>query len=201
MVLLRQRHGLVATLALLPSLSSAHLVSTGLGPIYDGIGHFFLSLEDLVPLLALMALGGLHSLAGARRIALLVPAFWLCGGVLGVVFMPATSPPAATSAVMALATGILLMTDVWMSLPVLTGLGFSLAVLSGLTTASALAGQTGSALMLLGSAAALVVVSSLIPAAVIAMCASAPWMRVAIRVLGSWIAAVGLLMLGWQFRT
>ena len=27
-----------------------------------------------------------------------------------------------------------------------------------------------------------------------------PWMRVAVRVAGSWIAAIGLLMLGWAMR-
>ena len=28
----------------------------------------------------------------------------------------------------------------------------------------------------------------------------ADWMRIAVRVAGSWIAAVGLLMLGWAYR-
>jgi hypothetical protein len=28
----------------------------------------------------------------------------------------------------------------------------------------------------------------------------APWARVAVRVVGSWIAAVGLLVLGWSLR-
>jgi urease accessory protein len=28
----------------------------------------------------------------------------------------------------------------------------------------------------------------------------APWARIAVRVAGSWIAAVGLLMLGWSLR-
>jgi hypothetical protein len=27
-----------------------------------------------------------------------------------------------------------------------------------------------------------------------------PWMRVAVRVAGSWIVAIGLLMLGWSMR-
>jgi hypothetical protein len=27
-----------------------------------------------------------------------------------------------------------------------------------------------------------------------------PWMRIAVRVAGSWIAAIGLLLLGWALR-
>ena len=27
-----------------------------------------------------------------------------------------------------------------------------------------------------------------------------PWTRIAVRVAGSWIAAIGLLLLGWSFR-
>ena len=30
--------------------------------------------------------------------------------------------------------------------------------------------------------------------------AEAPWARVAIRVVGSWMAAISLLMLGWSLR-
>jgi hypothetical protein len=34
----------------------AHLVETGLGPVYDGIAHFALTPEDLIPALALAVL-------------------------------------------------------------------------------------------------------------------------------------------------
>jgi len=36
-----------------PSEAAAHLGTTGMGPVYDGIGHFLLTPEDLVPVLAL----------------------------------------------------------------------------------------------------------------------------------------------------
>ena len=44
-----------ANLAILlyPHNAEAHLVTTGLGPIYDGISHFALSPEVWVPVLAL----------------------------------------------------------------------------------------------------------------------------------------------------
>ena len=37
-------------LALLPGAARAHLVATGLGPVYDGAAHFALSPEDYVPI-------------------------------------------------------------------------------------------------------------------------------------------------------
>ena len=40
-------------MALEPATSHAHLVNTGLGPVYDGVSHFALTPEDLLPALAL----------------------------------------------------------------------------------------------------------------------------------------------------
>ena len=47
--------GLIAAFGLLfwPSYASAHLVTTGLGPVYDGIGHLVMTPEDLIPALAI----------------------------------------------------------------------------------------------------------------------------------------------------
>jgi hypothetical protein len=46
---------LVAGSALLlwPWHAEAYLVTTGLGPVYDGIGHLLVTPEDLLPVLAL----------------------------------------------------------------------------------------------------------------------------------------------------
>jgi hypothetical protein len=50
-----------------PSPASAHLNSTGMGPMYDGLLHFFLSPEDIVPVVALALLGGLRGPQYGRR--------------------------------------------------------------------------------------------------------------------------------------
>jgi hydrogenase/urease accessory protein HupE len=54
--------GLVAGFALLcsPSRAAAHLVTTGMGPVYDGIAHLLLTPEDLVPVLAIALYAGLR---------------------------------------------------------------------------------------------------------------------------------------------
>jgi hypothetical protein len=40
-------------LLLWPSCASAHLITTGTGPVYDGIGRLVMTHEDLIPVLAL----------------------------------------------------------------------------------------------------------------------------------------------------
>ena len=40
------------------SPADAHLITTGLGPVYDGISHFLMSPEDLVPAFVLALLAG-----------------------------------------------------------------------------------------------------------------------------------------------
>jgi hypothetical protein len=53
------------------------------------------------------------------------------------------------------------------------------------------------ALGLLGIVSTLFVFIALIASFVVSI--RIPWMRIAVRVLGSWIVAIGLLMLGWAF--
>src|SRR5215472_6264423 len=61
----------------------AHLVTTGLGPVYDGLTHFLTSPEELVPVLALALLVGLRAPANSRWALFVLPACWLLGGSAG----------------------------------------------------------------------------------------------------------------------
>ena len=78
---------LLLALALLLSGSpaEAHLITTGLGPVYDGILHFLVSPEDLVPVFALALLGGQCGRETARRVLFALPATWLAGGLMALV--------------------------------------------------------------------------------------------------------------------
>ena len=60
-------------LLLIASPAEAHLMSTGLGPIYDGISHFALSPEDLVPSVALALLAGQCGPGTGRRVIFVLP--------------------------------------------------------------------------------------------------------------------------------
>jgi hypothetical protein len=68
-----------------PSYTSAHLVTTGLGPVYDGIGHLVMTPEDLIPTLAIALFAGLRGAAPGRRALFVLPLAWFAGGLLGVI--------------------------------------------------------------------------------------------------------------------
>jgi hypothetical protein len=55
------------------------------------------------------------------------------------------------------------------------------------------------ALAVAGIVTTLFVVVALAAAMVVAI--RVPWGRIAVRVAGSWIVAIGLLLLGWSLRT
>ncbi len=66
-----------------PAPAAAHLVTTGLGPVYDGISHLLVSFDDLLPVLALALLAGLNGAAAGRRALFLLPGAWLLAGFAG----------------------------------------------------------------------------------------------------------------------
>jgi hypothetical protein len=74
----------IAACALLlwPWRAEAHLVTTGLGPVYDGIGHLVLTPEDWVPVVALALFAGLRGAAAGRGALCLLPVAWVAGGLL-----------------------------------------------------------------------------------------------------------------------
>jgi urease accessory protein len=182
--------------ALISSQAEAHLVTTGLGPVYDGISHFALAPEDLIPVLALGLLAGLRGKEHGRRVLVVLPAAWLLGGLIGL----ATGAPASTSAswIPFVLIGGLVATDVQLSVTVTTALAVLLGLFHGYQNGAAMEQAGSGALGLAGVAANVFVVVTLIAAFVVML--RADWIRIGVRVAGSWVAAIGLLLLGWSFR-
>ncbi len=177
--------------------AAAHLNSTGVGPIYDGLVHFLMSPEDLVPALALALLAGLRGAAYGRRASLTLPAAWLLGSVVGLT-AAATTGSAVLSAFWFLLLGGLVIADAKLSLWAMTVLAALLGLVHGYLNGTGM-GQSGFALIaLLGLASGVFVLIVLVAAFVAQL--RAQWARIAVRVAGSWIAASGLLMLGWSLR-
>src|SRR5208283_5158995 len=78
------RAALVAIgLMLAPGAAEAHLVETGLGPVYDGVAHFALSPEYCVPIVGAALFAGLRGKVQARSAIILLPLCWLIGSLLG----------------------------------------------------------------------------------------------------------------------
>ena len=187
----------VAAIALLPSPASAHLNTTGLGPVYDGVVHVLTSPEDLLAALALALWAGARGPGHGRQTLFALPSAWLLGGLLGMT-TSATSGSGVVSAIWLVALGALLAADLKLPLRVATVLAVALGLQRGYVNGSGMEPLTNGLVAMLGIASAVFVVVAL--AAAFALRLRAAWARIAVRVIGSWIAASGLLLLGWSTR-
>jgi len=175
----------------------AHLNSTGMGPIYDGLMHFLLSPEDFVAVLALALFAGLRGAAFGRRTLFVLPAAWFLGGLVGL-YSSTWSGNAVLSSIWILLLGGLLAFNAQPSLHLTTAIAALLGVYHGYSNGAGMGEPGTAALALLGLSFAVLVVVALASAFVVQL--RAQWARIAVRVAGSWITASGLLMLGWAMR-
>ena len=194
---MRHRAALSVTLTgllFMPGVSQAHLVNTGLGPIYDGISHLFVSIEDLLPVVAIALLAGLNGADAGRRMVIALPLSWLAGGMAGVLLPYASLvvPPAAVSL---LVLGVLTAVDLKIAPLGIMALSLVLGLVHGWRNGVAILDAEVSAVGLVGITGAVFVVATLVSA--LAASANLTWTRVVMRVVGSWIGATGLLLVGW----
>jgi len=188
----------LATIVLIPTPAAAHLNSTGLGPVYDGVAHFLTSPEDLPAVLALALWAGARGASYGRRALFVLPSAWLLGSLLGMTAVP-TAGGAVLSAIWLMALGALLATDLALSLRGATALAALLGLQRGYLNGSGIEQSASGIAALFGLGGVVFVVVAIAASSVVRL--RAAWARVAVRVIGSWIAASGLLVLGWSLRT
>ena len=191
------RGAIAIALLLVGASAEAHLESTGMGPVYDGALHFLTSPEDLVPALALALLAGLRGADHGRSVLFTLPAAWLLGSLAGL-GAAATSAGLLGAALWFLLLGGLVVFDARLSRGAVTALAALLGLFHGYLNGSGMVFTLQAVVAMAGLAAGVFVVVALGTAAVVPM--RAAWARIAVRVGGSWIAASGLLMLGWSMR-
>jgi hydrogenase/urease accessory protein HupE len=172
-------------------------MNTGFGPFYDGLLHLFVTPEDLLPVVALALLGGLGGPRLGRTVLLVLPAVWLVGVVAGLLLAVPLGSTIMTAAVTVL-LGVLVAVGRTLPVGVIAVLAIGLGLLHGSQNGIELATARASATSALGVATALFVVVALLAGQVVTL--RTGWTRVVVQVAGSWIAAIGLLMLGWSAR-
>ncbi|MCC6193480.1 MAG: HupE/UreJ family protein [Burkholderiales bacterium] len=187
----------VPGLALACAPAHAHLQATGMGPVYDGITHFVTSPEDLVVALALALLAGLRGAAYSRRAVFTLPAAWFVGSLLGL-GASAITVGNAGAALLFLALGGLVVADAKVSQRALVALCALVGLLQGYFNGTGM-GWSGPAILAALAITGAVFVLVVLAAALVVQ-VRAHWGRIAVRVAGSWIAASGMLMLGWAMR-
>jgi urease accessory protein len=188
---------LAITLIAAPS-AHAHLMNTGFGPFNDGLTHLFVTPEDLLPVIALALLAGLRGPRFGRTVLFALPVAWLVGSSAGLwLARPITLPVAET--IVTIALGALLAADRPLPLASVACLAILLGLFHGILNGSELpkTSSTGQ-ISATGVAAALFVAVSLLAGQGASV--RVAWARVAVRVAGSWVVAIGLLMLGWAMR-
>ena len=191
------RNSLLATLLLLflqPQAAHAHLVNSGFGSFYDGMLHLLMTPEDLLLVLALGLLAGQAGRQAARPLLLLLPACWLLCGWLGMLAGGIPELPILTTLSFG-CMGLLVVLDRRPPHWLLLGLACLAASLHGYINGAAIrqAGMDG--LTITGAAVLVLLLATILPALVVS--ARQEWMRIGVRVAGSWISAAALLMLGW----
>jgi len=187
---------LAAAVSLLPIRAEAHLPTIGLGPVYDGIFHFLLSPEDLIPIIALSLLSGQRGASFGRRVLWIVPLAWFTGGVLGM--FAGAARGSALTCVSFLLLGGLVAANAKVSLRLITALAAFLGFFHGYLNGTGISRFNDGTNALVGLALAVFVVVAIFTSFVIPL--RRQWALIVVRVAGSWIAASGLLMLGWALR-
>jgi hydrogenase/urease accessory protein HupE len=176
----------------------AHLVQTGFGGFYDGLAHWALTPRDLMVVVALALLAGLGGRTAARWTVLGLPVAWLVGGLIGFHLPALGALQLATTLTVGLA-GLLVALDRRLPSIVLAVAAVLGGMIHGLANGSVMLGEGRDRLTLWGVVTAVALVTLLGSAAVAAL--RKPAARIVVRVAGSWIAAIALLLLGWQFRS
>jgi hypothetical protein len=104
------------------------------------------------------------------------------------------------NAAMLIASGILVVvvSDKWLSPWLIPGFALVIGLVHGFFNGAALAEANSSGLAVGGIVCAAFLIVALVAGQVVSL--QKEWARTAVRVAGSWIGAIGLLMLGWAAR-
>jgi urease accessory protein len=197
------RRGSIAAAMLLAQANSAdaHIVGARLGDFYAGALHPLTNLQDLILWGAMGLLAGSHGAAKGRWLVVVFPLGLLAGLMLGRSFGIVSTAPTADAA-MTLVLGLLLASAIRMPIAQLCALAFALAAIRGAANATDLGPETDRALFAAGLTCAGYVVITLIMALALAFrgtetTASITWRQITLRAFGGWIAAIGLMMVGF----
>ena len=178
--------------------AQAHLVDTRLGDFYGGMIHPLTAFEEILPWLALAILAAFQGPKRARWLLAVFPLGLLAGGVLSLVLQNPPFIPAVNVALIAI-TGLAVAAAINVPLPVLIGLAAVMGMVHGYQNGREMTVTTDQLLFISGVTAIGYAVVTMATASAIAFLKGAGgWRAIALRASGSWVAAVGILVLGLQ---
>jgi urease accessory protein len=197
----------IAAAALIASAQAAdaHIIASRLGDFYTGALHPLTDLQDILLWVAMGVLAGSLEASRGRWLVVAFPLGLLCGLALGRDYGFVSAGPAADAG-MILVLGLLLAAQARIPTPLLCAIAFGLAVMRGAANAGGIGPDTNRLLYAAGLAGIGYVAITLTMAVTHAFRQtdagpSTAWRDIAIRALGGWIAAIGLMMAGLAFAS
>jgi urease accessory protein len=174
-----------------PSSALAHPMK-GVGDFYAGMLHPMTSVECVLPIIALSLLAGQQNRRTAITILLSFPIASVLGALIGLILPVSPFIAVINTAAMAV-LGILIALNRTLPLEI----SLILSAVLGLTIGWANGGELTSSTSAYRFIPGLAVVGLLLISYGIGLVRSLdmPWTKIAVRVTGSWIAAVGILVL------
>jgi urease accessory protein len=192
--------GVLAALALCAGNVHAHAIDPRIGDFYTGLLHPLTALEHLLPILALGLLTAQHGLRRAQSVLLVFPLALAAGALLAL-----AGPPLPFMATLnlgwAVLIGVLAAMAVRLPLAALGTLAAGCALTHGYVLGGEMPAQGNATLFVLGLACgAFIGLAYVVAGGDFALRQKPRWLPVAIRAGSSWIAAIGILVLGLSLR-
>lgn len=186
-------------------VAEAHIIAARLGDFYTGALHPLTDLQDIVLWLALGLFAGSLGPERGRWLVPVMPLGLLAGFSAELSFGVGAVGPLGNAALM-VCVGLVLAAGLRLTTPMLCLLAFGLAFTRGAANADAVVTETNRVLFAAGLALAGYVAITLVMALTIAFRRAefgprGDWKAIALRVCGSWIAAVGLMIGGFALKS
>jgi hydrogenase/urease accessory protein HupE len=180
--------------------AAAHTEFSTKGPFIGGIKHYFLSLDDVLVTLAIGIVVAQARGPVTRMAWWSLPGAWWAAGVIGLCRSHAVQVGDLLAAGSLLIVGGLAALSLALAPLVVFLLTILVGALHGFLNGAAMHPETFTSgiWQLCGIALSATVVVAY-PGSLLEIF-QRPWTRIAARVAGSWIAATGLLLLGWTLR-
>ena len=184
---------LLGVLFFTPGTAEAHSIGKRVGDFYWGFLHPMTALESVFPILALGLLAGQQGVANARGMLVGFCLGLLGGAVLGMAMPDAVFVSWINVASFVVLGLLLAIAKRWHTIAVIL-LALTLGVFQGWGNATEMTAETGKTLFVSGLILGGYLFIAILAAFAVGLVKRGGWRAISIRVLGSWIAAIGLMV-------
>ena len=182
--------------------ADAHSTVKGVGDLYAGLLHVLTALEHVLPFIALSLLAGQRGLKAQAEAVLLVFPVALMIGATAALWIPPVPGLAFFNIASAILLGGLVASAWLMPRALFYGLVVLFGISHGFANGEAISASIKAYLFILGiGLAGLAVLAYGTLMIDFLLKRKAGWVHIAVRVAGSWIAAIGVLVLATTGRT